>query len=162
AAAEIEPTVGEMQVAVADARREHFEQHLAASWLWRRLLLELQRLAADAELKHAHGSPFGSFDEPDCGTKILRRRKDVPIAGSREIRKLTQSFACNRQGSEMRTIFWMRRGQAESSLKRLRASQHNGAGSGLKRCDGRIFADRLCCGDGLDEAGKIGRGFGDD
>ena len=53
-AAKIEPAIGEVQVAVANARREHFEQHLRARGLWCRLLVAFQRLATNAELKHAH------------------------------------------------------------------------------------------------------------
>src|SRR5215831_14356757 len=59
AAAKIEPAIGEMQIAMADARREHFKQHLRARRLRRRLLVAFQRLAADAELKHSHVSPLG-------------------------------------------------------------------------------------------------------
>src|SRR5579872_6936929 len=71
AAAEIEPTVGEMQVAVADARRQHFEQHFAAGRLRHRLLFGLQRLAADAELKHAHRSPLESHYLFEVSTKRI-------------------------------------------------------------------------------------------
>ena len=56
AATEIEPAVGEMQIAVADSRCKHFKQNLRAFWLRRWLLVALQRLATNADLKHAHGS----------------------------------------------------------------------------------------------------------
>ena len=58
-ATKIEPAIGDMQVAVANARRQHFEQHLRARGLWRRRLVAFQRLTADAELKHAHVPPLG-------------------------------------------------------------------------------------------------------
>ncbi len=54
AAAEIEIAVCQMQVAVADAGRQNLQQHLAAGRLWRGLFVELQRLAANADLEHAH------------------------------------------------------------------------------------------------------------
>src|SRR6516165_3362734 len=59
AAAKIEPAIGEMQIAMADARREHFKQHLRALRLRRRLLVAFQWLATDTELKHSHVSPLG-------------------------------------------------------------------------------------------------------
>ena len=55
AAAEIEIAVGKMQVAVADAGGEHLQQDLRAGRLRRRRLVALERLAADADLEHAHG-----------------------------------------------------------------------------------------------------------
>ena len=54
AAAQIEPAVGEMQIAVANAGCQDLQQHFAAVRLRRGLLVELQRLAADANLEHAH------------------------------------------------------------------------------------------------------------
>ena len=39
---------------MADAGRQHLQQHLGAFRLRRRLLVELQRLAADADLEHTH------------------------------------------------------------------------------------------------------------
>src|SRR5262249_28663306 len=115
AAAETEPAIGEMQVAVADARREHFEHHLAASRVWGRLLLGLQRLAADAELKHAHGSPFGRLDESDCFAEILPRRHDVPVAYSRQIRQSAR-LTCSRERGQVGATLRVRRRQAESAL----------------------------------------------
>src|SRR6185437_8451475 len=55
AAAEVEPAIVEMQVAVANAGGDDFQQHLGACRLWRRLLPELQRLAAGTNLIHTHG-----------------------------------------------------------------------------------------------------------
>src|SRR6516164_2064441 len=151
AAAEIEPAIGEMKIAMADASRERFEQHLVAGRLWRRLLAGSQRLAADAELKHAHGSPFRCH-ETDGSPEILLRRKHVPIAHFRQVRQLTQAFvtqglvtqafACERQRSEVRPVLRMRRGEAESALKRGRPSQHDRANARLQRRDRWIITDR--------------------
>jgi hypothetical protein len=58
AAAEIEVAVGKVQIAVADAGRQHLQQHLAAGRLGRRPLGKLQRLAALADLKASHGASW--------------------------------------------------------------------------------------------------------
>src|SRR5690606_31632436 len=54
AAAEIEPAIRQVEIAMADAGGQHLEQHFGALGLRRRLLIELQRLAADAYLEHTH------------------------------------------------------------------------------------------------------------
>src|SRR6185503_16464274 len=54
AAAQIEPAIGEVQIAVADARGQDLQQNLCAFRLRRGLLIELQRLTANADLEHAH------------------------------------------------------------------------------------------------------------
>ncbi len=54
AAAKIEIAVGEVQIAVADAGGENLQQDLGAGRLRRRRLVALERLAADADLEHAH------------------------------------------------------------------------------------------------------------
>src|SRR6185369_669716 len=65
AAAEIEPPFREMNVAVADARRQNLQQDLAAVRLRGWLFVQLQRLAANADLEHTHCcfSP-GTFPPP--------------------------------------------------------------------------------------------------
>lgn len=50
AAAEIEIAICQMQIAMADARREHLEQYLRALWLRGQLFVASQRLAAHAKL----------------------------------------------------------------------------------------------------------------
>ena len=62
AAAQIEIAVREMQVAVADAGGQHFEQHLRTVGLGSRPLLQLQRRAALADMKLMHGeNPRAGF-----------------------------------------------------------------------------------------------------
>src|SRR6185295_12243940 len=56
AAAEIEPAVGEMQIAVADAGGDDLQQHLGAGGRGRGIFVALKRLAADADLEATHGS----------------------------------------------------------------------------------------------------------
>ena len=64
AAAEIEIAVGQMQVAVADAGGQNLQQDFGALRLRRRLLVEPQRLAADADLEHAHVVSLPAFFLP--------------------------------------------------------------------------------------------------
>ena len=54
AAAKIKITIRQMQIAMADAGRQNLQQDLAARRLWRGLLVELQRLTANADLEHSH------------------------------------------------------------------------------------------------------------
>ena len=54
AAAQIEPAVGQMQITVADAGCQNLQQDFAAGRLGRWLFVELERLAANADLEHAH------------------------------------------------------------------------------------------------------------
>ncbi len=54
AAAQIEPPIGEVQIAVADACGQDLQQDFCAFRLRRGLLIELQRLTANADLEHAH------------------------------------------------------------------------------------------------------------
>jgi hypothetical protein len=54
AAAQIEPAIRQMQITVADAGCQNFQENFAAGRLGRWLFIELERLAANADLEHAH------------------------------------------------------------------------------------------------------------
>jgi hypothetical protein len=54
ASAEIKPTIGKMQIAVANTRRQNLQQNFAAFGLRRRPLVALQRLTTNADLEHPH------------------------------------------------------------------------------------------------------------
>jgi hypothetical protein len=54
AAAEIKPSICQMQIAVTDTSRQNLQQDFAAGGLRCGLFVKLQRLAANADLEHAH------------------------------------------------------------------------------------------------------------
>ena len=79
AAAEIEIPVRQMQIAVTDAGRQNFQQNFAAGRFRRGLFVELQRLATNADLEHAHWTlsrifSFAGASEPQSAARVTTAR----------------------------------------------------------------------------------------
>jgi hypothetical protein len=91
-ATEIKIAVREMQIAVADPGGQNLQQHFTAGWLRRGLLIELQRLPANADLEHSHRrfspDPWNCpHNEPYSAPPVTSRagRRNLPC-GALEIR----------------------------------------------------------------------------